>query len=247
MLHSSLQPSSIPSPRKPATMRGFTLIELLVVISIIALLISILLPALSAARDAARATACMSNLRQSGLGMHMYAQDNKQWLPPYDGYSPGAAVQPARHRQWAANLIGGGYLTTSPINVGGVGFEGMSSTIMRVTFPNAFSCPSQPPILDLVHATNHPNSTNLTYGIRRGMKADGEVWSNSWHVSFYLESLRNEIPYMADSQGGLNNPNQAGGFHTNNGDVNASLDSGISRRHGNAANVWFPDGRVELA
>ena len=56
--------------------KGFTLIELLVVISIIALLVSILLPALSMAREAGRAAVCVSNLRQLGLIMHLYAADH---------------------------------------------------------------------------------------------------------------------------------------------------------------------------
>ena len=61
---------------------AFTLIELLVVISIIALLISILLPALGAARDAARSTACLSDQRQIGLAMMMYANDSNDYLVP---------------------------------------------------------------------------------------------------------------------------------------------------------------------
>jgi len=60
---------------------GFTLIELLVVMAILALLASLLLPALRRARESGRATACLSNLRQAGLALQLYLQDNKNRLP----------------------------------------------------------------------------------------------------------------------------------------------------------------------
>ena len=55
--------------------RGFTLIELLVVIAIIAILAAILFPVFARAREKARQTACLSNLKQIGLGSVMYASD----------------------------------------------------------------------------------------------------------------------------------------------------------------------------
>ena len=56
--------------------KGFTLIELLVVMVIIALLVGLLLPALARAKEEARKTQCRSNMKQIGLAMIMYANDN---------------------------------------------------------------------------------------------------------------------------------------------------------------------------
>jgi len=57
--------------------KAFTLIELLVVIAIIALLMAILMPSLHKARESAREIACRSNLRNVGLGLTLFLQDNE--------------------------------------------------------------------------------------------------------------------------------------------------------------------------
>lgn len=61
--------------------RAFTLVELLVVISIIGILASLLLPVIAKGKAGAQATQCLSNLRQLGVGLQLFVDQNNQRMP----------------------------------------------------------------------------------------------------------------------------------------------------------------------
>src|SRR3954470_7446715 len=70
--------------RRRSTPAAFTLVELLVVVGIIALLVAFLMPALQNARKRAVQLTCQSNLRQQGLSLFMYVNDNRGNFPNGD-------------------------------------------------------------------------------------------------------------------------------------------------------------------
>ena len=83
--------------------RAFTLVELLVVIAIIALLVSILLPVLAKAKEQAMISVCASQLKQIGLALNMYADDNDQWTPPLRPYQGDPEDVRYGYSPWADN------------------------------------------------------------------------------------------------------------------------------------------------
>jgi len=86
----SPQSMFIGGPQGISPKRGFTLIELLTVIAIIGILAAIIIPTVGKVRKSAQTAQCVSNLRQIGMAISLYAQSNKERLPGplFDGQGP---------------------------------------------------------------------------------------------------------------------------------------------------------------
>lgn len=110
---------------------GFTLIELLVVIAIIALLVSILLPSLARAKELARRAVCLTSLSGQLTAIHMYAAEEKGYIPI--GPDDNMPFPPMPYRAMASNQI---WIDDLRYNAHGVLLE------KYLTQPEAFFCPS---------------------------------------------------------------------------------------------------------
>ncbi len=137
--------------------KGFTLIELLVVIAIIAILAAILFPVFARAREKARQTSCLSNLKQIGLGMMMYAQDWDETLPRCAMYTAPAVVLPEGGPDYWFQQIMPYLKNTQILSCPSESFNGIQSGGTSVT------------------DDEYPGGVNYTYNLRLHQRSLGDI------------------------------------------------------------------------
>jgi len=218
--------------------RGFTLIELLVVIAIISILSAILFPVFARARENARRASCMSNLKQIGLGIMMYAQDYDERYPNWVELGNSCSVtvdagKPCRE------------FSVMPANDGdGVAWgNGYKKTWMDFIYPytkstQVFICPS-----------TTVRDTNPSYGYSMGISGgkfgsyfDNGGRQNNIPISMAAVTRPSEIIMVLDE-------NNSYSVYVSPRDIQTILASTSLRdsvvRHLGGTNIAYADGHVK--
>lgn len=236
--------------------KGFTLVELLVVIGIIALLIGILMPMLSKARKSAQGAACLSNLRQIGIGANIYASRWKGWcVPVYQVHLANLTDASGLQDYWDNNPDFRSLVSQTP-----------PTPTVAPTYPLAFICPSAKRGLlqnapDQLRLCYGINSTSVPYRIPRSATVTVQTAGQAQMVKLNKIRRSSEVVQFIDSVWVLAQPyvrTPVGGYNSS-GANNATLTPGgeeptsgrgVAYRHGGkgnyGANVAFYDGHAEF-
>lgn len=224
--------------------KAFTLIELLVVVAIIALLMSVLLPSLANAREQAKKVKCMSNLRQLGAAIFMYAQE-------YNG------TMPICKASWQRGYSGPAFdWWDNPFNVRLLPYLNIvdprtlpqyashppefTQAWRRATATGPFLCPSKP---DFDYSLKSAEPRVTSYSMNSfSFQDDGlhTLSGNSSDMWVYYQKISNMVPgFVVLSEAHLGDP----GLRTNTYLYGTDY---YYPHHANGHNILFPTGDVQF-